>query len=97
MKKFSKYLATLLVAFSIISIGNIANARHIDTVLYRWDNVWQTRGYETIANYNENHKYKDITFTNGYTYTQSTKNISSLTDIILQITRTQYTRTYSTY
>lgn len=98
IKRLNKYLASLLVALSIISIGNIANAAHINTVLYRWQSIGQTTTDGFVFNYETNHQYKDITFLNGYTYKQSSENITSFRDIVGGIfSRVQYTRTFSTY
>ena len=39
-KKLNIIIATILVVNSILSINNIANAAYIDTVMYRWDEVY---------------------------------------------------------
>lgn len=97
IKKLNKYLASLLVALSIISIGNIANAAQIDTVLYRWQQIGQTTD-AGVLNYKTNMQYKDITFVNGYTYKESSTDITSVWDRLGGIfSRVQYTRTFSTY
>lgn len=97
-KKLNKYLASLLVALSIISIGHITKAAQIDTVLYRWQDIRQTSAEGLDLHYETNHQYKDITFRNGYTYTQSSENITSIWDRIGGIySRIQYTRNFSTY
>ena len=97
IKKLNKYVASFLVALSIISISNVTTkAAFIDTVLYRWDNVsFVNLG---VNAYDTNHAYKDITFRNGYNYTQSSQDVTSLSDRIGGIAiRLRYTRTFSTY
>jgi len=98
MKKFNKYLASLLVALSIVSISDIANAAFIDTVLYKWQTLTVTTSNGTASyTYDENHQYKDITFRNGYNYTQSSSDITSWGDMIALTKRIQYTRNFTTY
>lgn len=97
-KKLNKYLASLLVALSIMLIGSISKAIYIDTVLYRWQKIGQTTPEGLVLNYETNHQYKDITFVNGYTYTQSSEDITSFWDMVGGIySRVQYTRTFRTY
>ena len=97
-KKLSKYLAGLLVAVSIMSIGTVAKAAYVEDVLYRWQEIGQYAGEAGVVHYTVNQQYKRITFVNGYDYTQSSQNITSAGDILGGIfSRIQYTRNYRTY
>lgn len=97
-KKLSKYLAGLLVAVSIMSIGTVAKAAYVEDVLYRWQEIGQDAGDAGIIHYTTNQQYKRITFVNGYDYTQSSENVTSFMDRIGGIfSRIQYTRNYRTY
>lgn len=94
MRKFLKntFLASLLT-FSILT-PNFASALQIDTVLYQWDQVANSKLGTVMT---ERHQYKDITFVNGYTYTESYTNTTKTVDILLGNVRHTYTRTYRTY
>lgn len=99
MKKSCKILASLLIINSILSIGSIANAAYIDTVRYRWDEV--SDGNNMIngkpAKFYKNELYKDITFSNGYTYTTSSEDITSWWENAHNFLVIRYTRTFKTY
>lgn len=96
-KKLSKYLASFLVALSIISIGQTTKAAQIDTVLCSWERVSQ-RTNVGIVTYNENHQYKNITFTNGYSYKETTKDIKTFWEGLFgTVYRILHTRHYTTY
>lgn len=97
-KAITKYIAIALVVISIISVGNIASAINIDTVAVSWHEIYQTAKYGPPLHYNTNYTYKDIRFFNGYTYTESTKNITSIWDQIGGIYgRIRHDRIYRTY
>lgn len=96
-KNLSKYLAGLLVAASIMSVGTVAKAAYAETVLYQWDEVVR-QGNMYPQEYTTNHVYKTIRFMNGYTYTESVNSILTMDDILngfLSIRR--HFRNYSTY
>ena len=99
MKKSCKILASLLIINSILSIGSIANAAQIDTVRYRWDEVSDSNNMvngKAAVSY-KNELYKDITFSNGYTYTTSSENITSWWENANGFLVIRYNRTFKTY
>lgn len=97
MKKiFRNTLVALLLSFSILSSAKTFAAQlGTANVLVQWDYIYSfthNMGYEI------NHKYNDITFTNGYSYTQTSKDTTNWTDTwVYASERTTYYRTYRTY
>lgn len=89
-KKCLIYLSTLLIIMGFVSTN--ASAAYIESLKYQWDEV--KNGNNT---YIENIKYKDIIFTNGFTYTDSKKDITPWYQAALSIYTYRYTRTYRTY
>lgn len=98
MKKLKIYLASLLVAFSIISIGTVSNAAQIDTVMWKWHDIFQVTSTGHSLNYQTNKQFKRITFVNGYSYTTKSRNITTIWDNMMGVVRkTEKIRTFRTY
>ncbi|MBD7916221.1 hypothetical protein H9660_13810 [Clostridium sp. Sa3CUN1] len=92
MKKTLKNtLMASLLSFCLLA-PNLASAKHIDSLLYQWDEL-----HKNFMTSTERHLYRDITYTNGYTFTDSHVDTTKLTDYLAGYYRLTYTRTYRTY
>jgi hypothetical protein len=98
LKRNLKNIAISLAIFlSIFSFALSVKASNSADVLSQWDHVWQTAGLGTI-DYDTNLNYITIYYMNGFTYTQTEKDATTIGDMIAGIySRIRYTRTYSTY
>ena len=97
MKKFFRNaLIAGLLSFSMLSsLPASAGVVGTASVVTQFDKV---TSLQTNKVWYENYKYTDITFSNGYTYTESTKNTSSWTEqFVLFYQRITTYRSYRTY
>ncbi len=102
MKKFLKTFSVGLILLTVISSNTfITKAAQIDNLIYQWDHVFKEtniNGIYHVHDYVTNQKYRTITFTNGYSYTDTYQDVASMWDKLTGIyQRLQYTRTYRTY
>ncbi|MGL5068004.1 MAG: hypothetical protein ACRC6T_09365 [Sarcina sp.] len=98
MKKIKIYLASLLVSFSILSIGTVSNAAQVDTVMWKWHDIFQVTSTGHSLSYQDNQQYKQLTFVNGYSYTTRKRNITTIADNAMGVvSRYENIRTFRTY
>lgn len=101
-KNIKNYLSMALVLMSVASISQVANAaeyteskdtKYSEQVLYRWDKARYWNG--SFEEYN--HLWKYITFSNGYTTTETSKNITTAMDALVGTVVTRFERYFNTY
>lgn len=94
MKKLKKniIIAALLI-FSVLP-SNLVSAAYVNNVIVSWDRI---TNLSIGLDGTEREVFKNITFLNGYTYTESKKDTTTAAHFLLGSTRYSYTRTYKTY
>lgn len=96
VKKISKMLAVVMIAFCILSIPKAVYAAQSAYVRYQWDEIHQ-ESYKDL-HYDTNEYYKTIKFVHGYKTSERTKDITSFWDNVGKIySRIRHTVTFTTY
>ncbi|MBS4534506.1 hypothetical protein GOQ29_02635 [Clostridium sp. D2Q-14] len=89
---------SIIILLFFISITMTSEAAYSIRVRKQWDKVTQDVGTINYLVYDTNISYINLTVVNGYTYSTSTKDITSASDRLLKIiSRVRYTRTYKVY
>ncbi|WP_071460617.1 hypothetical protein [Bacillus massilinigeriensis] len=90
---FSKLILAVAITLSIFSFNvKDTEAAQVDEVLVRW-----YKTYSSQPTFTHGHVYKTLSYINGYTYKQSSKDITTWTQKLMGMQVIQYDRTYSTY
>ncbi|NHM31281.1 hypothetical protein [Neobacillus terrae] len=95
MKKIKQSLVALAICFSIgvVSIDK-AEASYVDTVVYTFIKTYMSSGAKP---YTHDYTYKTLSYVNGYSYTETLKDVTTPGRLILGFIDEQHTRTYKIY
>jgi hypothetical protein len=95
-----KIVLSLAIMLSVFSFSLTAKASYSANVLTYWQHVTQITGTypnTQISEYDTNQTYETIVYPNGYTYTETTKDITTIGDKLLGTQIVEHYRDYSVY
>lgn len=92
-----KIALSLAIMLSVFSFSLTVKASYTADVLTYWEHVTQSTGTSYVQQYDRNQTYETIVYPNGYTYRETTSDITTVTQILLGIHVVAHYRDYSVY